>query len=230
MTYDRSCVSVVILAKNEGVGLRSIIRSVKPYAGEIIVVDGHSTDHTATVAKHEHVRYLLDHGKGRGDGVRVGLSEAKHPIVVLVDADGSHEIKDVPKLILPILEGKADMVIASRRTGGSFDREMNVDALLRSAGSDILTMMINGKFNTYFTDILYSFRTIRRSIVPRLGLTSNGFSIEQEMVVSALKYNKKIVEIPSREKTRAWGQTKLKTATGVSLFLDLCKRLYFSSQ
>lgn len=228
MHNPASRVSVVICAKDEGAGLTRIIRSVRPYANEIIVVDGHSTDHTATIAKSEHVRYFLDHGKGRGDGVRVGLAAAKHKIVVLFDADGSHEAADIPTLIAPIIKGKADMVITSRRTGGSFDRKMNVDALIRSAGSDILTMMVNHAFHTNFTDILYSFRSIRTSSVPMLHLSANGFAIEQEMVVSALKRGLRITEIPGREKARGWGQSKLKTANGICLFLDLCKRLYFS--
>jgi len=219
-------ISVIILAKNEGEGIRSIIRSVKPYATEIIVVDGHSSDNTANIAKRERVRYILDGGRGRGDGVRAGLAAAKHNIIVLFDADGSHEAADIPKLIAPIVSGKADLAIASRRTGGSFDRQMNFDALLRSSGSDILTMMVNKKFSTHFTDILYSFRAIKKSVVPTLNLSANGFTIEQEMIVSALKNHKKVMEIPSREFARTWGTSKLHTATGMLLFIDLCRQLY----
>jgi glycosyltransferase involved in cell wall biosynthesis len=219
-------ISVIILTKNEGAGLQSVIRSVKPYAKDIIVVDGHSTDRTAAIAKREHTRYILDGGKGRGDGVRVGLALTTHPVVVLFDADGSHEPNDIPHLVAPIVSGRADFVIASRRTGGSFDRAMDFDALIRSGGSDILTMMLNRKFNTHFTDILYSFRAIKKSVVPRLALSSNGFTIEQEMLVSALQHHLKVIEIPSREKARAWGTSKLNTPDGIGLLFDLCKRLY----
>jgi glycosyltransferase involved in cell wall biosynthesis len=224
--YPTSRITIIIPAKNESKGLRSIIRSVKPYAAEVIVVDGHSTDHTAAIAKSEHVRYFLDYGKGRGDGVRVGLSAAKHPIVVLFDADGSHEATDILKLIAPILSGKADLVIASRRTGGSFDRRMDPDSLVRSLGADLLAMMVNHTFHTNLTDILYSFRAIRTSAVPKLHLEANGFAIEQEMVVSALRHHLKVIELPSREHARAWGESKLRTLTGITLLIQLIRQLY----
>jgi len=85
-------------------------------------------------------------------------------------------------------------------------------------------------FHTNLTDILYSFRAIRTASVPKLHLSASGFAIEQEMVVTALQHHLKVIELPSREKARGWGQSKLKTATGISLFVDLYKRLYFSGR
>ena len=225
MVKKKYSVTIVIPAKNEGEGLRSIIRSVRKYADECIVVDGHSLDMTQKIAKEEGIRYLLDHGSGRGDGVRMGLAAARGSVAVLFDADGSHESRDIPRILKPIQSGVADLVIGSRRTGGSFDRAMDLDSLIRSLGSDILTMMVNKKFDTALTDILYSFRAIRTASVPLLRLRSNGFTIEQEMVVSALQSGLRISEIPSREKARGWGKTKLKTIAGLGLFVDLVSRL-----
>jgi dolichol-phosphate mannosyltransferase len=135
LPYNKKSVTAIIPAKNEGKGLERIIPEVKKYAADIIVVDGHSTDNTKQIAENAGVNYLLDNGKGRGDGVRLGITKAKNEVIVLVDADGSHEIADIPSLVLPLIKDRADMVISSRRTGGSSDMEMNFDRLLRSAGS-----------------------------------------------------------------------------------------------
>lgn len=213
--------TILIVAKNEATGIRKIIRSVSPYANKVIVVDGRSTDETVLFAKREGVKVLRDHGRGRGDGVRLGLSRCTSDIVVLFDADGSHNPKDIPLLIKPIAKGDADIVIASRRTGGTLDTNIGLSGVVRSFGADLLAYLINIRFGTQYTDVIFSFRALRRSIVPRLNLQSNGFTIEQEMVVSALKQNIRVVEIPSREFARAWGASKLSTLTGIKMLFSL---------
>ena len=226
MRIDKKKISIVIPTKNEGAGLKKIITSVKPYAGEVIVVDGHSRDLTQEIAHHEHVRYLLDNKKGRGDAVRLGIASARNEVVVLFDADGSHEALDIPRFVKPLLTHQADLVIGSRRTGGSFDLNMDFSGILRSGGSDFLTYLVNRRFKTHLSDILYSFRAVRKSSAVRMGLTANDFSIEQEMVVKCLKAGLKLVEIPSREKARGWGVSKLKTLAGIKFIFDLLKELY----
>ena len=226
LPYSKSKITAVIPAKNEAEGLSKIIKEVQKYAGEVIVVDGHSTDNTEQIVKKLKATYLLDNGKGRGDGVRLAIKKAKNDTIVLVDADGSHALSDIPKLIHPILHDTADLVISSRRTGGSSDMQMNFDGLLRSAGSDLLVMLTNNYFHTHLTDILYSFRAVRKSKFLKAKITSNGFSIEQEMVIAFLHKKYKIVEIPSREYARAWGVSKLKTTGGIGLFFNLIYDLY----
>lgn len=225
--YDKKKLSIVILTKDEGEGIEKIIKSLKPYADELVVVDGHSRDNTQEIAKKLGCRFFLDHGLGRGDGVRLSFVKAKGEVVLLFDADGSHEAKDIPHFVKPIFSDKADLVIGSRRTGGSFDINVGFTGVIRSAGADFLTALVNHRFKTNLTDILYSFRAIRKSIVPKLDLISNGFTIEQEMVVKCLKKNFRVLEIPSREKARGWGKSKLKTATGVKFIFHLLKECYF---
>lgn len=226
MDYDKKKLSIVILTKNEGEGIGRIIKEVKPYAEEVIIVDGHSNDGTKEMAKKLGCRFFLDHGLGRGDGVRLGLAMAKGEEVLLFDADGSHEAKDIPRFVKPIFTNKADLVIGSRRTGGTFDTNPGLTGVLRSAGADLLAVLINYRFGTDLTDVLYSFRAIKKSIVPQLSLRSNGFTIEQEMVIKSLKNNFRVLEIPSREKARGWGKSKLKTITGLKFIVHLLKECY----
>jgi glycosyltransferase involved in cell wall biosynthesis len=227
VNYYKDKVSIIIPAKNEGEGLKRIIDSVKKYSNDIIIVDGHSQDNTKSIALKQGVRYLLDHGLGRGDGVKIGLKAARGDIIIMFDADGSHDVQDIPRLIDLLLDDQLDMVICSRRRGGSSDMEMNLDGLIRSVGSDLLVMLVNHKFNTHLTDILYSFRAFKKSAIKKIQLESDDFCIEQEMLVKALKNNLRILEIPSNEKARGWGKSKLKTSTGIEMALKLIKQVYF---
>lgn len=219
-------VSIVIPAKNEGEGIGQIIKSIKKYSKDIIVIDGHSTDNTREIVLREKVRFYQDTGRGRGSGVRLGIKKALNNIVVLVDADGSHDTSDIPRLISVLKTKDADMVITSRRTGGSTDMKLNIDGLIRSVGSDILTMLLNYRFNTEFTDILYSFRVIKKDKFERSKIRADDFSVEQEMLVSFLKKKYKVIEVPSREAARKWGKSKLHTLTGIKLLAKLLLSLY----
>ncbi|MBI4999594.1 glycosyltransferase family 2 protein [Candidatus Gottesmanbacteria bacterium] len=226
MSYDKNKLTILIPTKNEGEGIEGVIKSVKPYAKEIIIVDGYSNDGTAEIGKRRGCRFFLDHGLGKGDGVRLGLAKAKGEIVIIFDGDGSAEIKDIPNLVEPILEDKADLVIGSRRTGGTFDTNPVLTGIVRTAGADLLAALVNHRFGTKLTDVLYSFRAIRKSIVPKLDLRANDFTIEQEMIIKALKKNFRVLEIPSREKARQWGSSKLKTITGLKMLFHLLRECF----
>ena len=227
MSYNKSKVSIIIACKGEGEGIKRILDSVKKYSDDIIVVDGHSNDGTLEKVKNFGASFYLDNKKGRGDALKIGIKHAKGDVLVFFDADGSHEEKDIPKLVSPILKGTAELVVGSRRTGGSFDINVSLTGIVRSAGCDFLVSLVNNKFNTSLTDILYSFRAIKASSAKKLNLKSDDFGIEQEMIVSSLKKKYRVVEIPSREKARGWGKSKLHTLTGINFLLVLLKDLYF---
>lgn len=226
MFYDKSKVSIIIACKGEGEGIKKILQSVKNYSDDIIVVDGHSNDGTAEETEKFGASFYLDNKKGRGDAIKIGIKSAKNDVLVLFDADGSHEERDIPSLVEPIIKKQADLVLGSRRTGGSYDINLTLTGILRSAGCDFLVSLVNHKFKTSLTDILYSFRAIRTSTARKLNFKSNDFGIEQEVVVSCLKKGYEIKEIPSREKARGWGKSKLHTLTGIKFLAVLLKDLY----
>jgi glycosyltransferase involved in cell wall biosynthesis len=225
--YDKNKVSIIIPAKNEGEGLLKILRSIKPYGSEIIVVDGHSTDNTRHITKVFGAKYILDNGIGRGDGVRIGINKAKNPYLLFFDADGSHNPKEIPSLLIPLFKNEADVVIGSRRTGGSFDLNMDFWGIARSGGADFLAYLVNKRFNTGYSDILFSFRAIKKSVAKKLDLAANGFEIEEELVVKTLKKGYRLKEVPTRENARKWGKSKLHTITGIKFVFYLIKELYF---
>jgi len=224
--FNKSKVTVIIPARNEGEGILRILNSVKPYAGEIIVVDGHSTDSTKEITQKFGAKYILDNGVGRGDAVRIGIKKAKNPYLLFFDADGSHTPTEIPSLLNPLFQDKADAVIGSRRTGGSFDLNMDFWGIARSGGADFLAYLVNKKFKTRYSDVLFSFRSVKKSVALKLDLTANGFEIEQEFVVHCLKKKYRLLEVPTRENARKWGKSKLSTVTGIKFIFHLLRELY----
>jgi len=228
MSFDKSKVSIVVACKNEGMGLENILHSVKDYADEIIIVDGHSKDGTEEIANQFKARFFLDNKKGRGDALKIGIANAKNEIIVFFDADGSHETADIPSLVEPILQKRAEMVIGSRIAGGCLDVDFSsIGGIVRVCGANFMVYLVNRRFKETLTEILYSFRAIRTDTARNLNFKADDFAIEQDMVVRCLKNGCKVMEVPSREKARAWGKSKLKTSTGFKLLFNLVRDLYF---
>jgi glycosyltransferase involved in cell wall biosynthesis len=202
-------VTVVIPTKNEEGLIGEIVDSVRPYADEVMVIDGHSKDRTRAVAAEHGARVELDGGKGKGDALRRAMDIAAGEIVVFIDADGSHETKDIPALVAPIAAGNADLVIASRGRGGSDELHGTLEQLIRYVGSQLIMLAINYRWNVRLTDSQNGFRAIRREVGQKLGLRSNLTTIEQEMLMRALKQGYRVSEIASHEYTRRWGTSKV---------------------
>lgn len=206
-------ISIVICSKNEALTIAGVIENVKPYGDEILVIDGHSKDGSLKIAKNLRCRVFLDSGKGKGAAVRLGIKKSRGEIIVFIDADGSHEPKDIPKLVKPILEGVADLVIASRGKGGSDELHGDFEKLVRLIGSTIITLIINQRFRVQLTDSQNGFRAIKRRVALNLNLEENITSVEQEMIIKALKKGYKVCEIPSHEYARKTGKSHINLLT-----------------
>ena len=202
-------VTVVIPAKDEEGLIGEIVDQVKPYADEVLVVDGHSRDRTAEIATAHGARVIQDNGQGKGEALRLALARAEGEIVVFIDADGSHDPHDIPKLVAPIRAGESDLVIGSRGKGGSDELHGTLEQFIRYSGSQVIMLAINYRWNVRLTDSQNGFRAIRRDVGARLGLTSNLTTIEQEMLMKALKQGYRVSEIASHEYERRWGTSKV---------------------
>jgi glycosyltransferase involved in cell wall biosynthesis len=202
-------ITIVIPTRDEEGLVGDIVDSVRPYGDEILVVDGHSRDRTREIAVEHGARVILDRGKGKGDALRLALDEAAGDIVVFIDADGSHEPKDIPAMVAPIMARQSDMVVGSRGKGGSDELHGTLSQLIRYIGSQLIMLAINYRWDVRLTDSQNGFRAIRRDVGRRLGLTSNLTTIEQEMLMKCLKQGYRVSEIPSHEYERKWGTSKV---------------------
>jgi dolichol-phosphate mannosyltransferase len=200
---------VVIPAKDEEGIIGAVVDAVRPFADEVLVVDGHSTDRTPAIAAAHGARVILDGRMGKGEALRLAVAEAVMDIIVFIDADGSHEPTDIPALVGPIKAGRADLVIASRGKGGSDELHGTLEQFVRYVGSQLIMLAINYRWSVRLTDSQNGFRAVDRRVALRLGLRSNLSTIEQEMLMRALKMGYRVAEIPSHEYERRWGVSKI---------------------
>ncbi len=203
-------VTVVIPAKNEAKTVASIVQGCRPYADQILVVDGHSTDGTFEIARNSGAEVILDHGRGKGDAIQTAIDHIRGEITVFIDADGSHDAADIPRLIEPIQQEEADHVGGSRLIGGSSELHGGFDEFFRLAGSSFITACINWRFGVKLSDSQNGFRAIRTSVLGQLDLRENITTIEQEMVIKTLRAGYRIAEIPAHEYSRRFGKSHIR--------------------
>ena len=222
--------TVVIAAKDEAATIADVILACRPFAGEVIVVVSRMTrDDAGAIAASCGARVLVDQGRGKGDALRTAIPEIRTSLTVLIDADGSHEVRDVPRLIQLILDGRADHVSASRLLGGSSELHGGFDEFLRLAGSSFITACINRRFGVRLSDTQNGFRAIRTDVLRRLGLRENSTTIEQEMIMRSLGLGYRVVEVPSHEYERKAGVSRIKVRrAALTYVICMCRDLWWT--
>ncbi len=209
-TYEhRDAISVVIPTLNESQTIMEVVRRVQPYTSDILVVDGHSPDGTADIARSLGARTVFDHGKGKGEAIRSVIPHLDREITVFIDADGSHDPDDIPALVRPILDGEADHVSGSRLIGGSSELHGGFDEFFRLMGSSLITACINQRFKVRLSESQNGFRAIRTAILRGLELQEDITTIEQEMIIKTLKKGFRMGEVPAHEHKRKAGYSKI---------------------
>ena len=216
--------SIIISAKKEYLNILKIIPKLKKYSKDIILIDGNSNDGTKEFCKKQKIRFYLDNGKGKGAAQRLGAKKAKKKNIIFVDGDGAHDLKDIPKI--NYLLKKFDLIICSRQTGGSYDLNFSkgFSSAIRASGVIFLVVMLNKLFKRNFTDVLYSLKGISKKNFLNLNTRSNGFAIELDILISSIVKKIKICELPSREYSRKYGESKLSTIVGIYFIYYILKR------
>ncbi len=194
-------VSLIIPTKNEQGAIGRILKEIpKNIVNEIIVVDGHSTDNTATEAKAElrpkKDKFILQKKKGFGNALQQAFKKATGNVIIIINGDGSQDPKDIPRLIEKIRQGY-EYVIASRyaKGGGSDD-----DTIIRFIGNRTLTFLTNLVHRTNVSDSLYFFTAISRSGLKKIHPTSAGFEFCIEILIRAHRAGLKFAEVPVIER------------------------------
>jgi glycosyltransferase involved in cell wall biosynthesis len=201
-------ISVVLPVRNEALNVRPVLELAAPFADELLVIDGHSTDGTRDIAAEYGARVILDDGTGKGGAIRTAIREASGDILVFIDGDGSHDPHDIPALVEPIVTGKADHVSGSRMLGGSDELYTTFDQVIRLLGSELITLSINYAQNIRLTDCQNGFRAIRRDVAQTLALREKITTIEQEMVIKTVRSGYRLAEVPTHEYARSNGKSR----------------------
>lgn len=203
-------VTVVIPTWNERGNIGRVIPAIKRVLAnnshEIIVVDRHSKDGTAQIAKRLGARVIYD-DIGKGSALLRGLASAKGKILISMDADLSNEPKEL-RLLIAGIETGYDICMGSRFIIGGGSDDMPA---LRRFGNKVFIFLVNLLFGANYTDLCYGYRSFRRGALQRLALKERGFGIETEINIKAIKRGLRVLEVPSMEKRRAAGEGKLNT-------------------
>jgi glycosyltransferase involved in cell wall biosynthesis len=202
-------VTVVIPALNEARNLPLVLPLIPSSVHEVILVDGASTDGTVEVARQVRpdIRFVQQQGRGKGAALRTGFAAAHGDIVVMLDADGSTDPREIPAFVEALKDG-ADFAKGSRflRGGGTSDMP-----LYRKLGNWSFVAMVRVLFGGRYTDLCYGYNAFWRRVLPHLQLDGEGFEIETMMNVRALKAGLRIQEVPSFEHRRIHGVSNLRT-------------------
>ena len=205
-------ISVIICTLNEEMNLPHVLPKIPRWADEVILVDGHSTDNTISVAKKlcPQTKVLSQPGKGKGDALKYGVEQATGEIIVTLDADGETPPEEMDRFVQSLLDGY-DLVKGSRLSR----RRPYKMPRYRWFGNKGLALTCNMLYGTKFSDICSGYNAFRREAFLRLDLPCDarerGCSLEQVMIVRAKKAGMKVKEVPHTSNGRIGGSSVLGT-------------------
>jgi glycosyltransferase involved in cell wall biosynthesis len=201
-------VTLVIPAMNEENNIAWVLNRIPARVGEIILVDGHSTDHTVALAREARpdVIVVQQRGTGKGAALRTGFEVATGDVIVMMDCDGSMEPAEVTNFVTAVEQGY-QFVKGSRCVAGGGSADLTP---VRRLGNRVLTAAVNTLFLVPFSDLCYGFVAFRRDTLGSLALTAQGFEFETEIAIHAIKAGLRIAEVPSVESPRRYGTSNLR--------------------
>lgn len=197
---------------NERATVEQILQHVRDtgLADRIIVVDDASTDGTRELLEEIAARdsrlelHLHDRNRGKGAALRTGFSKVETDLVLVQDADLEYDPRDVPALLVPIDENKADVVYGSRFLGAPRRPTM----FWHMVANKLLTLMTNVLYNTILTDMETGYKLFRREVIQSITIRSNRFDFEPEITAKLLKKKVRIFEVPITFNPREYSEGK----------------------
>ena len=210
-------ITIVIPTINEAENIKEVFPNIPEFVDEIVVVDGNSTDGTREeiMKIRKDAKIIIEKPSGKGAALRTGFKNATGDLIIMMDADGSHNPREILGLLEPVLNGY-DVSKGSRllQGGGSADFTP-----FRKLGNKIFVSMVNTLYGTEYTDLCYGYRAFKKEALERMYCSSDGFEIETEQSILMKKAGLKIKEVPSFEERRKNGNSNL------NAFRDGCRIL-----
>ena len=212
-------VSIVVPAKNEARNLPNVLQKL-PQDCDLILVDGNSTDDTVSVAQWLRPDITIVHQtrKGKGNALACGFAAAKGDFIVMIDADGSNDPREIPDFI-DALKAGAHFAKGSRFVAGGGSEDIT---LIRRIGNFWLNKIVNVLYGTRYTDLCYGYNAFRRECLDLMRLPGtdvkgedgallwgDGFEVETLINVRIAKAGLEVTEVPSFETERQFGTSNL---------------------
>ncbi|HET6643889.1 MAG TPA: glycosyltransferase family 2 protein [Fimbriimonadales bacterium] len=221
-------VSIILPVYNEKDTLREVIETLLelPIDKEIIVVDDASTDGSADVAAQFGDRIVLlrqPTNQGKGSAIRAALAAAKGEVAVIQDADLEYDPADLPKLVQPILDGRADVVYGSRFMHGMNSKMAFANRLVNR----LLVAAVRVLYFRRITDEATCYKAVRTSVLKSMHLECRRFEFCPEVTAKAIRMGLEIEELPVRYEPRTKGAgKKIRWTDGVEAFWTLLKHRF----
>jgi glycosyltransferase involved in cell wall biosynthesis len=203
--------SVMMPAFNEERTIGIILKHVlqQPEVGEVIVVDDGSTDGTWQVigslaARDPRVRaFRQGTNQGKGAALRRAVAELRMPFALVQDADLEYDPRDYPRLLQPLIEGRADVVYGVRGFSGQ-----TAFSFWFVVGNTIVTQAVNVLFDCFISDMETGYKVLRSELWKRLNLSGRRFDIEPDITARTLRLGYRIHEVPIRYYARSRAEGK----------------------
>jgi glycosyltransferase involved in cell wall biosynthesis len=213
LPWDEVVVTVVVPCYNEIATVEELLRTVREVrlTLEVIVVDDGSVDGTRELLRRLDEEGVIDvlvfheRNRGKGAALRTGFDHATGDVVIVQDADLEYDPAEIPMLLQPILEGKADAVYGSRFLGGL---QRRVLFFWHSVGNRLLTVLSNMMTDVNLTDMETCYKMVRRELLQSLPLTSDRFGIEPELTARLAQAGARIYELPISYDGRSYAEGK----------------------
>lgn len=201
---------VLIPCLNEEMTIGKVLQDFRKELpdAEFVVFDNNCTDRTARIAEEAGARVIQERRPGKGYVVASMFKKIEADYYIMVDGDDTYSSEHVHLLLQPLLEGKADMVVATRLAEYSAEsfRPLHV------FGNNLVRSLVNWIFQSRLTDILSGYRGFTREVVKTLPILSSGFEVETELTIRTLDYQFTIQEVPVPYRERPEGSfSKLHT-------------------
>jgi len=225
MNTDETLISVVIPVFNEELTIGNVIERLTAvmqkigFKYEIIVVDDRSEDKSLEISKSQGVKvFSLKKHMGKGYALRAGFAKAKGEIITTIDSDGSHRPEELPQLLTPILQNKADLIIGSRY----LSQKPVATKKLNAVGVQLFNFLIKILTRVEISDSQSGYRVMKSVVLRDMRLKSGEYEIESEMLVKIARRGFKVGEVPISFEQRTYGTSSLDPLIdGFKIFLSI---------